>query len=152
MSGSSMTLDELMAVLPSSTDIGAMLRGLPCATEPEEEDKFIYMNCLNREYEDTKAIVRSVTFNISQFRKYTHEIAFPEPVTEKRAIEAVEAYLSQPLTKHYYERIKDDTFDEPEWDEVKEFFLCRGEALTDSLFLGRATIDANGQLRLFTGS
>jgi len=46
-------------------------------------------------------------------------------VTEKAAIEAVEKYLSQPLTKEYYDKIKCDTYHEADWKEAQEIFPSR---------------------------
>lgn len=113
--------------------------------------KFRYVDCYDHSLDD-QVCVRSVEFNISRHGKYTHVIAFPKFVTVKVAIKAVEAYLSEPLTRNYYESIKDDTFHEMEWEDAIKYFHCRGHALTDTKFLESTKIDKNGLLIFFIGT
>jgi len=113
---------------------------------------FQYDNCLDREYCDKKHIVNNITFFISRYREYSKTITFKTPVTEKHAILAAEQYLSKPLTKKYYERIKEDTFHGQSWEDVKEIFTSRGDCLTSAVFLEEVTISEAGHLTMFIGS
>lgn len=136
--------------LPSSAGCAAQFRGPPCATVAAP-GKFVYTNSLDREYDDSHAAVRNVTFNISRYGEHEHSITFDPPVTEKEAIIQVEAYLSEPLAEGYYAVIQDDMFHGFTWDEAKEEFACRGDALTDARFLERTPI-TDGAMRIETGS
>ncbi len=53
-------------------------------------------------------LVTSVTFWLSRGSKYPHTLYFRAPVTELETVKKAELYLSQPLTKEYYDRVKDD--------------------------------------------
>ena len=44
---------------------------------------FVYINCLDREYEDTKAKVKRVIFDYSRNGSFQHTIRFQHRVTEK---------------------------------------------------------------------
>ena len=89
----------------------------------QKECHFRYINSLNRTYNNSKRIIRSVTFPINQYYKYEKTITFSKLVTEKTAIQAAEQFLSEPLTKEYYNKIKPDTFHEYIWKEAKKVFL-----------------------------
>jgi len=97
---------------------------------------FRYVYCLNTEtLNDRTEQVESVQFNISRYHKYKKVLEFKTPLTIKSAIEKVEEYLSQPLIREYYQVIKDDTFHNYEWGKAQKNFACRGDCLTDSVFL-----------------
>jgi hypothetical protein len=113
---------------------------------------FKYTNSLDRAYNDAVPNVRSVTFDISRYGAFTHTLTFAEAVSEAHAIRAVEAYLSGPLTEEYYNKIREDTFDELLWGEAKEAFPCRGDTLTDAHYLEGAAVDDKGALTLVVGS
>lgn len=133
----------------STVDLAAAFRGLPPVKQ--EEGKFKYVNSRNCAY-DKKKDVKSVKFSISRYGKYEETIIFNAPVTQKDAIEAVEKYLSVPLTQEYYEKIQDDTFHEYPWETAKEFFKCRGAVMTDAIFLEGTKINSDGQLTFSIGS
>ncbi len=139
------------ATFPSSAALGAIFRGLPPEAAQPPEVGFRYVNCLGREYDDTAARVGSLSFEVSRYGKFCITHAFDNPVTEKRAVEAAEAYLSQPLTEDYYARIRHDTFHQMPWEEAKDAFACRGACLTDARFLEVMRMDGD-QLSLITGS
>ena len=114
---------------------------------------FAYINCLDREYEDTKAKVKRVIFDYSRNGSFQHTIRFQHRVTEKAAILAAEAWLSEPLTQEHYEEIKHDSFHQYEWEDAREVFGCRGECLTDLCYLDIAERKhGHGTLRLWCGS
>lgn len=141
-------LDDFV-MLPRSVDAGAMIRGLPGATNPQEEGTFVYTNCLYdddkiREYEDTRAVFRRITFNISRYGEFSHTITFDEPLTEKGAIQEAEKWLSQPMTEAHYDTIKEDLFGcDEDWEEAKEFYVLRGDALGDCRFLETARAESD---------
>ena len=138
-------------MLLNSKLVGCMIRGLPSSSLEQEDNKFKYANCLDREYSTELKNINQVTFKISRFGKYTHTLKFNKYVSEKKAIEKVEEYLSEPLTKEYYNRIVKDLFHESPWNKAKEDFMCRGDCLTDSKFLELVTVK-NGELTFFIGS
>jgi len=127
-----------MSRVPRSDVMAANIRGLAEPTEPTP-GKFCYTNCLG-EIDNTEEKVKSVQFDLSRYGSVKKIIKFPTPVTYQEAILAAEEYLSQPLTKEYYEIIKEDTFHEHEWEEAKKWFKCRGDCLTDAKFLERADL------------
>lgn len=130
------TIDEL----PSSDLIGATIHGLDAPDEPEE-GKFVYINCLNRPYDNKKHQIKSITFDIDRYSEFQHTIEYQFPVTEENAIRDAEKFLSQPLTPEYYKKIQDDTFHESDWDEVKQWMICRGDCLSDKKFLEGSDLD-----------
>jgi hypothetical protein len=74
------------------------------------------------------AYVTSVTFPISRYGQYWHTIEFEgEPVTEQAAITAAEEYLCKPLTKSYFNTVKDDLGFDLEYNELG--VAVRGELI-----------------------
>ena len=146
-----MTDVTVKQLLSDSKLVGCMIRNLPSDVLENDKNEFHYINCLNREYLTNPCNIDSVTFDISRYGKYNHTIMFPNSVCEKEAIEKVEEYLSQGLTKEYYENIVDDLFHEAPWDKAEKWFLLRGDCLTDCKFLEETKI-ANGRLTFFIGS
>lgn len=139
-------------MLLDSKLVGCMIRGLPSSALDQEmdDDKFKYINWLNREYLTIPTNITIVIFDISRYGKYTHTINFFDPVSEKIAIEAVEQYLSEPLTKEYYLIIVDDLFHEAPWEQAKEWFKNRDERLTGCWCLERTKIK-DGIFSFFIG-
>ena len=147
--------DKSATHFPPSDIIAANIRGLDAPTEPEK-GKFVYTNCLDREYDDEKKVVTEVIFNISRYGVHTKTLLFlidGGARTEKEAILDAESYLSRPLTEDYYTRIQTDLFhDDIPWREAKNMRSCRGACLTDCKFLERVTIDKEGCMTLTCGS
>ena len=56
------------------------------------------------------AYVTAVTFPTSRFGKHTHTLTFDEPLTETAALVAAQKYLGKPLTKRYFDAVKDDIY------------------------------------------
>jgi hypothetical protein len=112
---------------------------------------FKYINSTESEYDDANKVVSSVCFNISRYGMHEHSIFFEEKVTIKTAIEAVEQYLSEPLTEDYYEKIKKDTFSQFNWKTAQEKFETRGAVLSDAIYLEEIDLN-NGELTFFIGS
>jgi hypothetical protein len=143
-----------MATVPRSDVMAANFRGLDAPDEPED-GKFVYTNCLDRAYENTQKIVARIEFDISRYGEYQHCITFDPKVTEQEAIIEVEKYLSEPITKEYFNKIRDDMFDRDlTWTDVEKegWPVCRGDAMTDKKFLERITIDSTGNMTMFIGS
>ena len=163
LSRSDVLLSDQDFSLPRSDVIAASIRGLSGPTEPEE-GKFVYTNSLlvknengeyvEREYDDTVKNVKSVTFNISRYAKYSMTIRFDyqKPMTEKGTIEYVEEFLSKPLTEDWFNMVRDDTFHEFTWEEAKEQFVCRGDVLTDAKFLEGTHLSQDGNMTFGIGS
>ena len=61
----------------------------------------------------------SIVFPISRYEQHKFEIKFPDKVTERDAVIAMQKYLSHPMTKEYFERIKGDCII-TNWEEAVE--------------------------------
>ena len=132
--------------------VGAAIRGLTKSDIERPKDGFKCINCLGREYLTIPHNVKCVEFDISRYGQFTKSLTFDSPVSEKTAIEAVETYLSEPLTEDYFEMIKDDMFhNNLSWEQAKEDYKCRGDCLTDARFLEEVSIK-NGIMSFFIGS
>jgi hypothetical protein len=131
---------------------GAAFRGLPKSAVTQPENGFRYINSLYREYSTEPLNITSVEFDISRYGEFTESIIFDSPVSEKKAIEIVEAYLSEPLTEEYFNKIKSDMFhDDLPWEDAKQTYHCRGDCLTDARFLEDVDV-TDGVLTLLIGS
>lgn len=139
-------------MLADSKLVGCMIRGLPSTAVECDNNKFKYINCLDRKYSTDRDNISSVKFNISRYGKYNHTIKFEKLVCEEYAIGQVEEYLSKPLTEKYYNKIVGDLFHESPWETAKEWFACRGDCLTDAKFLEEAKVSTSGRLTFFIGS
>lgn len=86
-----------------------------------------------------QSYITSVTFPISRYGKVTREMKFAEneKQTEDQAIKRVEHFLSQPVTREYFDAIKDDLFNRNlRFEDLAKYdFRCRGDLLTDCVFL-----------------
>jgi len=71
---------------------------------------FSYINSLNRLYKTTPKNINSVTFDVSRYGAHNAVIDFAEPVSEKIAITAAEAYLTRPMTQEQFDLVRDDVF------------------------------------------
>lgn len=112
---------------------------------------FKYDNSLGKKYDNEIENVKSVTFDISRFTGLTHTIKFKKPVTLKKAIKEAEAFLSKPLTRYWFNKIKKgDTFYLKEWKNYKDD--CRGDLLGGAIYLEIANVDEKGNLTLECGS
>jgi hypothetical protein len=111
--------------------------------------KFNFTNALDREYDDTRKHVNAVVFDLSRYGDVRETIAFAEPVSEKVAIEAAEQFLSQPLYREHYDRIKEDLYN-MSWEEAKDEFELRGDCISSDNFLESADVSAtDGVMHLF---
>ncbi len=112
---------------------------------------FAYANNTGSEYENTQKVINCVRFCISRFRRYQICHYFEGRATVAEAVAYVEQYLSQPLTKQYYEMIHDDNFDsETSWDDHM-LDWNRGELLSAAVILEKCQIQA-GELTFSIGS
>ena len=133
---------EEIRMIPGIVDIKTPYTG---------KGKFEFINSLGSEYDNTNANVKSVTFDISRYGKYSVTIMFEEEVTERTAIENVKTYLSVVLTEDYYNKIVDDLFLNSPWETISDCLMCRGSCLTDCKFLESAEVQ-DGNMRIMWGS
>lgn len=96
---------------------------------------FQYRRCYHQST-DEKYII-SITFDISRYGKHTKMLSFSEHLSEEEAIIKVESYLSEPITKAYFNLVRDDLFDDDLTFETlnEKGYKCRGDLLTDAKFL-----------------
>ena len=76
---------------------------------------------------------------------------FDPHVTVKHAVDAVERFLSEPLTEEYYQTVRHDTYGEEPWDTAKGFMHVRGHCLGDARRLEHIEV-VGGQMSFFIGS
>lgn len=81
--------------------------------------------------------IKSIKFNISRYGECSHTLYFESLLTDEDAVKEVEEWLSAPITKEYFESVKDDLFDSDlEFEDLEENdFRCKGDLLTDAIFL-----------------
>ncbi len=79
--------------------------------------------------------VSTIVFPISRYGKVTCILTFSEPVTMNDAVESVEFYLSEPMTKDYFDCVADDSFGSPIWEQAQKQWPYRYSALSDARFL-----------------
>lgn len=75
--------------------------------------------------------IYSITFPITRYEEFSHTLKFKKGVSEKKAIDAVEEYLSQPMTEAYWKKIKSDLDGYMDEEEVAEG-TNRGRAVGDA--------------------
>lgn len=112
---------------------------------------FKYTNSLGRKY-DKNAKITSITFDISRYGKHKHTLQFTEPITERAAIGRVQKWLSQSVTKEYFDVVKDDLFGRGMDGFSHEEFETRGDLLTSLIFLERISTDKMGHAVIQCGS
>ena len=101
------------------------------------------------------AYVTRINFFVGQYHDQEDHLDFPKPVTEKVAVYTVEAYLSTPLTKEFFERGFDGFGD---WTEFNTEILStenrqpiRGDLMGSNIYL--EDLQKNGStIEIFTGS
>lgn len=115
---------------------------------PSIKGKFRYINSTGTEsYPDTDRVVSSVIFSISRYGMHEEQIRFKENVTIKHAIEEVEKFLSEPVDEQYFDRVKNDLFDNNmDWEG-----LTRGDLLSDARYM-EGFIVKGGVLEFHIGS
>jgi hypothetical protein len=114
----------------------------------DETPTFQYENKLDREYETSKCVVKSVEFPLGLYAKCTTRLDFENFVTEKEAIKSVEHYLSQPLTKRYYDLIRHDLFSADGWEVNQWDCAYRGDVLRHKQVIS-VYLNDGGHLTLF---
>jgi len=93
---------------------------------PSESDlRYKFLDCTPDGCDDTPKVT-SVKFSISCRNFRIHTIHFKKPVTEKEAVTAAEIYLSEPLTKVYFDLVMEDTLGSPWWSYIN-LDDCRGD-------------------------
>jgi hypothetical protein len=105
---------------------------------------FEYKKCYDMY--DTK-IINKVQFDISRYHKYKEIINFEEDVSVREAIKTVEEYLSTEISEDYFNKIKNDHYEEYKYTDFK----YRGDVLFKCIFLDIVDIN-NGLLTLNVGS
>jgi hypothetical protein len=83
--------------------------------------------------DSSRKVVRSVRFPISRYEAYTHTLTFEPAATQRGALEAVQAYLDQPIERAYFDAVADDLVDDTlTWETLAaDGYLRRGDLLTD---------------------
>lgn len=81
--------------------------------------------------------ITSVIFSISRCGKHSKTLYFSEPLTEGEAISKAENYLSEPITKAYFDLVRDGLEDNELTFETlnSRGYTCRGDLLTDLNFV-----------------
>ena len=88
---------------------------------------FKYINSLDREYDDEKKNIKSITYAISRYGLYEHTLTFPVLMTELEAVKSVELWLSEQTTETYLAELVDEF---PDWEcDIK------GDALSDAIYI-----------------
>jgi hypothetical protein len=77
-------------------------------------------------------VVRSVRFPISSNEAHTHTLAFEPAVSQLEALEAVRAFLDQPLERAYFDAVADDLPAGMTWDTL----AAAGDPLRSCLLSG----------------
>jgi len=122
----------------------------PRPTAPKEAKGFEYKQ---PDPWRTDASSRVFRFVITAAGNVTHTITFDHPATPAEAISAAERYLSEPVTRSYYGRIRDDLYTHwDSWEDAREDLRTRGNALGDSVFAERIVAAADNAHELLTGS
>ncbi len=80
-----------------------------------------------------KLSVKSITFDISRYGKYKHKINFNNAINTKDAIKYVEQFLSKKCTIEFFNKVKDDLYDDS--DDYFEEIKYRGDLLSDCMNL-----------------
>ena len=95
---------------------------------------FVYTTHMqNYDYMYYSEHLYAISFNTSRYGKHRETLYFQDQVTRSRAIKEAEHYLSEPLTKEYFDNVKDDLeIKNLTWEEAQEMFNCRGDVLGDS--------------------
>jgi len=94
--------------------------------------------------------VVEVIFDISRYGRHTHRM-FISNCNDLEAIHIVEDYLSEPMTREYFDAIQDDLFPGTSFQE----FRVRGDALGDCRFLEQIKSTSLGdgrRIKLICGS
>jgi len=95
----------------------------------KEETKFTFIPKLSRYYDNTVKNVVAVNFDISYSKDHSHCLTFCPPVTEKVAVKTVEAFLSRPMTKEFFDLVEDGLFNKPTWEKAQQYLSCYGDCL-----------------------
>jgi len=119
----------------------------------QRKNAFEYTNSLERAYDARNDVFTGVIFHISRFGKHRAAITADPPVTEAGGIALAEAYLSQTLTKDFYDIVKDDVgCGTIPWSRRPSDFTIRGDCVGDSLFVEEIEADGEGNMRIVCGS
>lgn len=97
---------------------------------------------------------KKIAVPVSRYGKYDAILTVKKPITERVAVQLAELYLSSPITKAHFERVKDDLFDDDlEWETLKEKgYETMGDLLTDAIFLEGIYVDKDGVMHFEMGS
>ncbi len=92
--------------------------------------------------------VKSVKFHISYYGQEYEILTFEDAITEKEAIDHVENYLSHRITNEYYNRVKDDLY-----EEIKNYqLMCKGTLLASKNYLDEIKRLGRYHIELIIGS
>lgn len=80
--------------------------------------------------------IKCIFFDISRYGKHNYIIKCRSPKTEIEAIKEVEKFLSEPITKSYFDNLEDDLFGDLNFENLEENGItCKGDLLVDCIFL-----------------
>lgn len=100
-----------------------------------------------------EAYITSVTFNIDRYHEVTETLYFSEMKTENAVVRAVELYLSEEITRGYFENVKHSLSKNLEFEELTlRGYECRGDLLSACIYLEQITKNDNNNIILFCGS
>lgn len=102
-------------------------------------------------YDDITKNVKSVTFDIGRYGQTKHTIKFKEMVTQNTAIKKIEEFLSKPLTRYWFNKVKKNNDLFPSWDKFESGY-CKGDLLGDCKFIESMSVDKNNNLTFECGS
>lgn len=113
------------------------------------ETRFTYNVCLSIAELDelSHQQISIVQFDSGRYGAVKHALTFNNPINGLEVIKKVEEWLSCPLTQEEYANLvrHKDLFFNPE-QRAFEKYKCRGDALTDCIFLEVADYHPDSQL------
>lgn len=109
---------------------------------------FSYTKCI--ELDGSIEYIQTIIFAISRFSKYKISIRFDKLYTEKEAVEKVEEWLSNKVSKDYYNIVSDDLFHDNLSDYGEK--PTRGRLLGDCKYLEVIKKIDGGTIEIFCGS
>lgn len=110
--------------------------------------KAVYINSLDRKYDEKVVRINAVTFPLSRYGKHQHTIEFAQPVTESAAIAAAENFLEQKPSEATLAKIKSDLYPGTDLSKIKSYTDC----LSSCIFLEEIRQQSPGHIVLICGS
>lgn len=130
--------------------IFSFLRSIQDYSDSDYKPHFVYnKKCIGDDYIDLfnsdNACVKEIVFDVSRDSEIKERLVFDSMKTPQHAIMLAEEYLSEGITKEYYDNNKQDS------DLDFEDLNVRGDLLGDMIFLEELILE-NNVLTLWCGS